>query len=145
MISPLSRFEPEDAVMGDFVVSGAQIKCDQAFPPGKAVLTVLPTGMVDAGNMPVATIMDFTPMKNIPTFGACNTEANPTVAAATSAASGVHTPAPCVPAITAPWSPGSSKTDVGGLAALTKDSKCMCMWSGQITIESEGQTKASVG
>jgi hypothetical protein len=131
--------------MGDFVVNSAQIKCSQAMPPGKAVLTVLPTGMVDAGNLPVATIMDYKPLVNIPTFGACNSSTNPAVIAATSAASGVHTPAPCVPAITAPWSPGSSKTTVGGLAALTKDSKCMCTWTGQITIESEGQTKASVG
>ena len=52
---------------------------------------------------------------------------------------------PCLPAITAPWSPGSSKTSVGGLAALTKDSKAMCMWAGNITVESEGQAKASVG
>jgi hypothetical protein len=131
--------------MGDFVVNGAQIKCSQALPPGKAVLTVLPTVLVDAGNMPVATIMDFKPMANIPTFGMCNSTTNPAVIAATSAASGVHTPAPCVPATTSPWSPGSSKTSVGNLNALTKDSKCMCMWAGNITIESEGQQKASVG
>jgi hypothetical protein len=131
--------------MGDFVVNGAQIKCSQAVPPGKAVLVVMPTGRVDAGNMPVATIMDFTPMKNIPTFGACNSTTNPAVIAATSAASGVHTPAPCVPAITNPWSPGSSKTSIGGMAALTKDSKCVCMWAGNVSVESEGQTKASVG
>src|SRR5215218_5509191 len=131
--------------MGDFVVNGAQVKCSQAMPPGKAVLIVMPTGRVDAGNMPVATIMDFTPMKNIPTFGGCNSTTNPQGIAATSAASGVHTPMPCVPAITNPRSPGSPKTTVGGLAALTKDSKCMCMWAGNVTVESEGQTKASVG
>jgi len=131
--------------MDDFVVNGAQIKCSQAMPPGKAVLIVMPTARVDAGNMPVATIMDFKPMANIPTFGMCNSTSNPTVIAATSAAQGVHTPMPCVPAITAPWSPGSSKTSVGNMPALTKDSKCMCMWAGQITVESEGQTKASVG
>lgn len=131
--------------MGEFVVNGAQIKCSQAMPPGKGVLTVLPTGMVDAGNLPVATIMDYKPLANIPTFGACNSSTNPAVIAATSAALGVHTPAPCVPATTSPWSPGSSKTTVGKLPALTKDSKCMCMWAGQITVESEGQTKASVG
>jgi hypothetical protein len=130
--------------MGDFVVNGAQIKCSQAMPPGKAVLVVV-SPLNTAGNMPIATIMDFAPMTNIPTFGMCNTEANPTVAAATSAASGVHTPAPCVPAITSPWSPGSSKVDVGGLKALTKDSTCNCMWSGSISVESEGQQKASVG
>lgn len=131
--------------MGDFVVNGAQIKCSQALPPGKAVLTVLPTVLVDAGNLPVATIMDFKPMANIPTFGMCNSSTNPAVIAATSAALGVHTPAPCVPATSSPWSPGSAKTSVGNLNALTKDSKCMCMWAGNISIESEGQQKASVG
>ena len=130
--------------MGDFVVNGAQIKCDQAVPPGKAVLSVLPANRVDANNMPVATIMDFTPT-NISTFGACNTETNPTVLAATTAAQGVHTPAPCVPVITGPWSPGAAKTTINGFKALTKDSKCICAWTGQVTIESEGQTKASVG
>jgi hypothetical protein len=131
--------------MGDFVVNTAQIKCSQAMPPGKGVLTVLPTAFVDAGNMPVATVMDFKPLVNIPTFGMCNSNTNPAVIAATSAASGVHTPAPCVPVVTSPWTPGSAKTSVGKFAALTKDSKCMCSWAGQITIESEGQTKASVG
>lgn len=131
--------------MGDFVVNSAQIKCSQALPPGKAVLVVLPSVLVDAGNMPVATIMDFKPIVNIPTFGMCNSTTNPTVIAATSAASGVHTPMPCLPVITEPWSPGSSKTTVSKFAALTKDSKCMCKWAGSISIESEGQTKASVG
>jgi len=131
--------------MGDFVVNGASIKCSQGIGPGTAKLIVLPAVMVDAGSLPVATIMDFAPMTNIPTFGMCNTESNPTVAAATAAAQGAHTPAPCVPVVTAPWSPGSSKTTVGNKPALTKDSKCMCMWSGQITVENEGQAKASVG
>ena len=131
--------------MGEFVVNGASIKCSQAFPPGKAVLIVLPTARVTAGDMPVATIMDYKPMANIPTFGACNTEANPTVAAATSAAQGVHTPAPCIPVVAAPWSPGSNKTSVGNLNALTKDSTCNCQWGGSISIEMEGQQKASVG
>jgi hypothetical protein len=130
--------------MGDFVVNGAQIKCSQAMPPGKAVLAVLPSIMADAGSLPIATIMDFSPT-NIPTFGACNTETNPAVAAATASASGVHTPAPCVPVVVGPWSPGAAKTTINGFKALTKDSKCTCAWTGQITIESEGQQKASVG
>jgi hypothetical protein len=130
--------------MGEFVVNGAQIKCSQGIP-GKAVLIVLPTPRVTAGDMPVATVMDFKPMANIPTFGMCNSSQNPTVIAATSAAQGVHTPAPCVPSPMKQWSPGSAKTSVGNLPALTKDSTCNCMWGGSITIDSEGQQKASVG
>lgn len=131
--------------MGNFVVNGASIKCSQALPPGKAVLVVLPSVLVDSGNMPVATIMDFKPLVNIPTFGMCNSTANPTVIAATSAASGVHTPMPCLPAVPKPWSPGSATVTVSGMKALTKDSTCNCMWNGSITVDMEGQQKATVG
>src|SRR3982751_622648 len=130
--------------MGDFVVNGAQIKCDKAVPPGTAVLAVLPANGVDAGNMSAATIMDFTPT-NISTFGMCNTQTNPAVAAATSAALGTPTPAPCVPVIVGPWSPGAAKTTVGGFKVLTKDSTCKCAWMGEVSVQSEGQVKASVG
>jgi hypothetical protein len=130
--------------MGEFVVNGASIKCNQGIP-GTGSLIVLPTARVTSGDMPVATVMDFKPMANIPSFGMCNSSQNPTTIAATSAASGVHTPGACVPLPLGPWSPGSSKTSVGNLPALTKDSKCNCTWGGSITIEMEGQQKASVG
>ena len=130
--------------MSGFIVNGASIKCDQGIP-GTSSLIVLPTARVTAGDMPVATIMDFKPMVNIPTFGMCNSSTNPVVIAATSAASGVHTPAPCVPATSSPWSPGSATTSVGELKALTKDSTCKCMWQGSVSIQMEGQQKATVG
>ena len=130
--------------MANFVTNTAVITCNQALPPGKNQLVVLPSGMVDANNQPVATIMDFKPTIILP-FGMCNTEANPAVAAATSAASGVHTPAPCIPNVVGPWSPGSATVSVGGLKALTKDSKCTCAFTGQISIEVEGGKTASVG
>lgn len=130
--------------MGDFVVNGAMLQCSMALPPGTSTLTVLPSGMVTAGNQPVATIMDMKPMANIPSFGMCNDSTNPTVIAATSAASGVHTPSACVPLTLGPWSPGSSKTTVGNLPALTKDSTCHC-YTATISIKQEGQAGASVG
>ena len=130
--------------MGNFVVNGATIKCSQAIPPGQATLVVPPSLMADSNSQPIATIMDIRP-DNIPTFGMCNTSTNPAVVAATSAASGVHTPAPCLPNVVGPWSPGSSKTTVGPYKALTKDSKCTCAWTGQISIVMEGQQTASVG
>src|SRR5689334_16827057 len=108
--------------MGDFVVAGAMLQCSMALPPGTTTLSVLPSGMVTAGDKPVATIMDMKPMVNIPSFGMCNDSTNPTVVAATAAASGVHTPSACVPLPLGPWSPGSNKTSVGNLPALTKDS-----------------------
>ena len=63
-----------------------------------------------------------------------------TVSSATSAAMGVLTPMPCVPVISSPWSPGSSQVKVGGIAALTDNSKCMCSYGGNISITSPGNT-----
>ena len=129
--------------MANFITNTAVITCSQAVPPGKTQLNVLPS-QNSANNKPIATVMDIMPA-NIPTFGMCNTEANPAVAAATSAASGVHTPAPCLPNVVGPWMPGSPTVTVGPYKALTKDSKCTCAFTGQITIEVEGATTASVG
>ena len=89
--------------------------------------------------MLMAVTTDFT-VANIATFGMCQSIANPAVSSATSAAMGVLTPMPCVPVITAPWSPGSSQVKVGGIAALTNNSKCMCSYGGNISITSPGNT-----
>jgi len=131
--------------MGEFVVDGALLECSMSFPPktpGK--LTVLPAGRVTAGDKPIATIMDNKPNVNIAGFQVCNDSLNPTVMAATASASGVHTPAKCVPLPLGPWTPGSSKTMIGNFPALTKDSTCQC-YTATIKITMEGQQKASVG
>jgi hypothetical protein len=104
----------------------------------------MPAHMADADGAPIATIYDILPA-NIPPFGMCNTEKNPTVLAATTSAQGVHTPAPCLPNVVGPWSPGSQKTSVGGLKVLTKDSTCKCVWLGEISITKEGALKSEVG
>ena len=130
--------------MGQIVVNGAQLVCPMG-KPGKAVLTVLPTPMVDSANQPVATIMDNKPMANVPTFGMCTTPSNPQVAAATAAALGTLTPQPCMPVIPAPWAPGSATVMVGNKPALTSDSSCMCQWGGKISITNAGQTKTTTG
>jgi len=107
-------------------------------------LTVLPVSMVNGNEMPAATIMDYKPMVNIPTFGMCQSPANPQVAAATAAALGVLTPQPCIPMTTAPWTPGATKVTIKGNPALTDSSQCMCNWAGSISITSAGQTKIQV-
>ncbi len=121
------------------VCSGAQVKCSQAVPPGMAVLSVLPVSMTNGGGPPAANIMDYVPMVNIPTFGMCNTQSNPLVAAATAAAMGTPTPAPCIPVITSPWSPGSSSIMVGNQPSLNDSSTCMCTWGGEIEVSDPGQ------
>lgn len=128
--------------MANQVVSTAQLQC--SFGAAPAVLNVLPTSMVTIEGMPAATIADMIPMTNIPPFGMCNAPTNPAVIAATSAASGVFTPAPCIPAVTAPWTPGAPTVLIGGKPALNNTSKCMCAWAGVISITVPGATKTMV-
>jgi len=127
--------------MGMCVCGGAMLQCPFGVAP--APLNVLPQNAV-VTSMPIANIMDNKPMVNIPTFGMCNSLANPTVAAATSAALGVLTPMPCVPNTVAPWTPGSPTVLIGGQPALNNSSKCMCMWGGAIGINVPGQATIQV-
>lgn len=118
--------------MPKLVGDGAKLRCSEGLAPGS--LAILPVQMVDGAGMPTATVNDFVPMQNISPFGMCKTTANPQVAAATSAASGTLTPMPCVPVVTAPWSPGAAGVTVAGQKALTAGSTCSCAWSGSIEI-----------
>lgn len=129
--------------MPQLVVNGAMMTCSFGVAP--STLSVLPTSMVNASNMPAATIMDYAPMVNIPPFGMCTTPSNPQVAAATSAAMGVLTPQPCIPVTSAPWTPGSSTVMIGNKPALHASCQCMCQWGGVITITSPGQFTVNVG
>ncbi len=128
------------------VTNGAMVSCSMALVPVPVPLTAAPMGPpVQMGGQPTATIMDFAPMVNILTFGMCNSPANPEVIAATAAALGVHTPAPCVPATVAPWTPGQPTVLVNGQPALTADCQLMCLWAGMITVASPGQATVTSG
>lgn len=118
--------------MSKLVVHGAQLSCSKGTSPGS--LSILPTVQMTGDDQNIATVDDYKPMVNIPTFGMCTTQANPQVAAATSAAQGVLTPQPCIPVTTSAWSPGASIVTVDGVKALTKDSTVSCQWSGSISI-----------
>ncbi len=128
--------------MGQLVVAGAMMSCSFGVAP--AALAVLPDKMITSG-APVANIMDSKPLTNIPTFGMCSAPTNPAVIAATSAASGVFTPAPCMPATAAPWTPGATTTLAKGMPALESGSTCMCTWLGVISINSAGQFTVTAG
>ena len=67
----------------------------------------------------------------------------PTVAAATSAALGVLTPMPCVPAVVAPWVPGAPRTLIGGKPALTSGSTCTCAYGGVISLTFPGAVRTT--
>jgi hypothetical protein len=97
-------------------------------------------------NMPAANIMDHKPGLNILPFGMCTCPANPAVAAATAAALGTPTPAPCVPMTMAPWVPGAVSPPVilGNQPALDNISKVICTWGGVIEVVSPGQVTHTI-
>ena len=116
--------------MANPVVQTAVCTCPFGVAP--AVLTVTSQQTVTVCKLPAATIQDGT-MANVPTFGMCSNPANPAVAAATAAALGVPTPAPCVPA-TVSWAPGCPTVTVCGRPLLNNTSKLICAYGGVIQV-----------
>ncbi len=127
--------------MPKLVVAGAVLNC--SFGSAPCALLVLPTNRVNAPT-PAATIMDHIPITNIPTFVMCSSLANPTVATATTAASGVLTPMPCVPATATPWAIGALTVLIGNIPALDDISTCACSFAGVIKITVPGQMQTDI-
>ena len=128
--------------MAKQVVMGAMMQC--SFGAAPSALIVLPVNRVMAESRPAANIMDHKPVVNIPTFGMCTAPTNPAVIAATSAALGVPTPAPCVPVVPAPWAPGAPTVPIANFPALNDMSKCMCTWAGVISITNPGTVQTEI-
>lgn len=124
------------------VCTGAILQC--SFGAAPSPLNVLPTNRNIVNGMTMANIIDNKPFVNILPFGLCNCIANPTVAAATTAALGVLTPMPCIPTIVAPWMSGSPTVQVRDIPALTTQSKLICVWGGVIQITFPGQVTTVV-
>jgi len=124
------------------VCAGAMMMCTFGLAPSS--LVVLPTNKTLTNSMPDATIMDNVPLVNIMPFGPCISPANPTVAAATTAALGVLTPMPCIPNTPAPWVPGGPTVLLGGVPTLDNASQLMCMWGGVISIVAPGEFTVQV-
>jgi hypothetical protein len=123
------------------VCMGATLQC--SFGAAPSSLVVLPLNQVLTGT-PAANIMDGKALVNVLPFGVCNSLANPTVAAATTAALGVLTPMPCVPVTPAPWAPGAPTVLIAGMPALDNSSKLICNWGGVIQITNPGQTTVEI-
>ncbi len=115
-----------------------------SFGAAPSALVVLPKNQVFTGYVPDANIMDHIPMVNIMPFGVCSSLANPTVAAATSAALGVLTPMPCIPNTPAPWVTGAPTVLLGNFPTLDNVSKLNCMWAGIIQFTDAGETTVDV-
>lgn len=128
--------------MGFAVCMSGMCSCSFGVAPGTLIVT--PENRVLASNLPMATIMDYIPMKNILPFGMCQSMANPMVAAATAAALGVLTPMPCLPMCTSPWLPGAPTVLVNNKPALNNSSKLMCNWGGVISFSNPGQQTVQV-
>ena len=128
--------------MAVLVVDGAIVAC--TFGAAPSALAALPANPTRGSNGAAATIMDFAPMVNIQPFGICSSPANPQVIAATSAAAGVFTPQPCIPATASPWVPGSPAVTIGGQPALDNACICNCLWAGVISVISPGQQAVQV-
>ena len=143
--------------MPKYVCHGAMISCPFSLPipvpppleppkeppgpnPVAKPLSVLPDKMTNLENNPMANIMDFKPMVNVPSFGQCVAPTNPAVISAGGF------PVPCVPAIAAPWMPRCPNTLVSNMPALLDTDMCICTTgAGQITFSSAGQTSISMG
>jgi Domain of unknown function (DUF4280) len=121
---------------------GAMMQCSFGMAPSS--LVVLPTNKVMTNMVPDANIMDHIPMTNIMPFGMCQSLANPTVAAATTAALGVLTPMPCIPNTPAPWIAGAPTVLLGNFPTLDNVSQLMCIWAGVITFSDAGEETVQV-
>lgn len=109
-----------------------------ATPPTTMPLATTPKATPVTVEAPAASTQDFVPLTNVPSFGMCAAMANPAVAAATAAKSGAFTPAPCMPALSTPWTPGASGVQISGQPALHQGCQATCAWGGVITILSPG-------
>lgn len=123
------------------VCTGGTLRCTMGTTPATF------TGgcaRVDVQGRPAGTILDNVPMKNVAPFGLCMSLANPQVASATAAASGVLTPQPCVPVLPGPWAPGSASVDLEAKPALRDVDKLPCQWAGVISVVGAGQGQVDV-
>ncbi|QDJ36494.1 hypothetical protein CBR67_07435 [Bordetella hinzii] len=113
------------------ITTGATLACSFGLAP--SVFNASPSSIL-VGGMPAGTITDHVPGLNIPPFGMCACPGNPAVAAATAAALGVLTPAPCIPVTPAPWMPGAFAVLLSGRPSLPETALLNCSWGGAIRI-----------
>ena len=119
--------------MSQLITQGAMLQCSMGTSP--STLQVTPEKRVNSNQLPVATITDCVPTKNIMPFGMCQSLTNPQVQAATAAAAGALTPQPCLPVTVGAWTPGSPTIKVAGQPVLVPQSQCRCTWGGIVTIK----------
>jgi hypothetical protein len=98
---------------------------------------VLPDKKVNINGLPAATIMDHKSGTNLATFVMCTTPVNPAVAANNNA------PAPCVPNLPSPWTPGDPNMTLQDEVILQDSSTLTCAYTGVISIVQVSQSKSN--
>ncbi|UQZ91367.1 DUF4280 domain-containing protein (plasmid) [Deltaproteobacteria bacterium Smac51] len=114
------------------VTHGTVCECSCGTAPCSLIVT--PEKKISIENLPVATIMDHKSPKNLPTFVMCTIAANPAVAA------NMNAPAPCVPVLPSPWTPGDPQVTLHGEIILQETSTLTCVYGGVITITKTSQS-----
>lgn len=127
--------------MGQSAVTGGMAMCSFGLAP--STLNALPTSRVTIEGRPAAVIADTVTGVNLPPFGLCMSLANPSTAAATSAALGVLTPMPCTPSVVGTWMPMAPRTMIGGKPALVSGSTCTCAFGGVINLTMPGAVRTT--
>jgi hypothetical protein len=128
----------KERYVSNLVCTGAALQCSFGTTPA----TFSASGTETSASAAAGAVSDVA-SASIPPFGLCSSLANPQVASATSAASGVLTPQPCQP-ILSPWSPGSAHVTIDEVATFDDSSQCNCTWSGVVTVSSAGQTDVTL-
>lgn len=128
--------------MKPVVVQGTLLKCSFGSMP--APIMVLPDKKVNAV-LPAAVKSDHVPLVNILPFGMCSNPANPMVIAATAAALGVPTSAPCIPCTLQEWGGVCGTVKICGREAIHTDSKLCCLYGGEIRIAAPVQPTVLIG
>ena len=129
--------ETKGTEKNSYVVAGATLSCTQGDQTSRLTMPV--SHGVYVKEKAQMNRMDFKPSVNIQPFGLCQTTANPSVAAATAANNGILTPMPCTPVVTMPWINGKDDQLIENSPALTNQSLNMCLYSGTIKVEDDGQ------
>ena len=120
-------------------------KCLCAMGVKPSDIAVIPTpSRVSVCGKPAINMMDQKTMVNIPPFGMCNSPTNPAVIAATSAALGVFTPAPCTPLVAGPISNTNPTVLIDGMAAAHITSMMTCGFSGGAPINPIAPSQTTV-
>lgn len=114
--------------MANPVIMGSPCKC--IFGTVPAPIGAISQKSTLVMSTPCSTVRDTAFM----TFGMCSCPNNPAVIAATAAALGVFTPAPCVPVTPGPWVTGALTVMIEGINVLDNNGVLTCAYGGVITV-----------